>query len=290
MTDFMMGCYPGGVPEDFPVDLFAPIPDMDNAGVMVMRDLVLQRKIDQFTEYLLQLPQIDLDLVNTFAGGVYSRQITIPKGTVIVGALHLTDHFNVCLRGDLTFVTVDGPQRITGPCMFVAPGGTKKVAYANEETVWVNFHRATHDNPQDIVDSITVKTYAEFDRLMNKANFLNAVGEFGFDEDSVQRLSEDPDTFDASPMEGLEVRDSGIAGKGLFVTRDYAMGEVIGPVQSGDKRTLAGRYVNHSIRPNIKVMAIDGVFNAVATRFIQAREELTSDYADTLRQFIQGEV
>jgi hypothetical protein len=45
MTNFMMGCYPGGVPEDFPVDLFAPIPDMDNAGVMVMRDLVLQRKM-----------------------------------------------------------------------------------------------------------------------------------------------------------------------------------------------------------------------------------------------------
>ena len=154
----LVECYPDGVPVDFPVEMFAQI----DAESMVTRDLALQQRIDEFQEWMLTLPQQDCTVVNLFGGGVYARQVLIPKGTVAIGAIHLDEHINLVLQGDVTMLTVDGPKRIKAPMMFVAPPGSKKFGYANEDTIWVTVQPAISNDPDEMVALTTVTRFDEY--------------------------------------------------------------------------------------------------------------------------------
>jgi quercetin dioxygenase-like cupin family protein len=271
-------CYPDGTPAGFPVELFAPT----EGNSLFIREDNLRKKIDALQDALEDFPQTEIKVTNTFAGGVYSREIFIPKGTMLIGKVHLTDHFNICLKGDLTFLTVDGPKRIVGPTMFVAPAGTKKLAYANEDSVWANMHPALTDDPEKIVDALTVDKFIDFDRLMSKADLDHKVAMFGFTPELMHEISVDPSTLDETPLEGVEVKESEIHGQGLFATKDFMQGEVICLALRDNKRTLAGRYSNHSPIPNANFARHGESLVLIALREINAGDELTTDYGETL--------
>lgn len=278
MTELVETCYPDGTPEDFPIELFAPI----EGTSLVIRENLLRRKIDALQEVMKAMPQTEIPVKNTFSGGVYAREVTIPKGTVAIGKVHLTEHLNICLKGDLTFLTVDGPKRIKAPAMFSAPAGTKKLAYANEDSIWVNVHPAISDDPEEIVEAITVESFADFDRLISKADLEYKVAAYGYTPETMQMLSEDESTLDKTPLDGVEVKDSCLHGKGLFATRSFAEGESICLALKANKRTLAGRYSNHSPAPNCSVSFDNGQYILVALQDIAEGDELTTDYGTTL--------
>ena len=281
----LAACYPEGLPEQFPVGLFAP-----TAGQSLhIREAALREKIDALQADLLEYPQDEIKVTNTFAGGVYAREIFIPKGTLLIGKVHLSDHFNICLKGDLTFLTVDGPKRVVGPTMFVAPAGTKKLAYANEDSTWMNLHPAFSDDPEQIVDAVTVSTFAEYDRLISRVDMEQKVAAFGFTPQLMHEISVDPSTFDDTPLAGVEVRPSSLHGLGLFATRDFALGAVICPALIDGRRSLAGRYSNHSPSPAAAVDYIDGALMLVAAQDVRAGQELTTDYGHTLARAYAAE-
>lgn len=280
----LSACYPDGAPDGFPVDLFAPT----EGGSLFIREANLRKKIDHLQDVMLAMPQAETPVTNTFAGGVYSRELFIPKGTVLIGKVHLTDHFNICLKGDLTFLTIDGPKRIVGPTMFVAPAGTKKLAYANEDSIWINMHPALSDDPEQIVDALTVSKFVDFDRLMSKADLEHKVAVFGYTPESMHELSVDPSTLDETPLDGVEVKDSEIHGQGLFATKAFSAGDTICLAMRDNKRTLAGRYSNHSPVPSANITRCGGELVLVALHDVQAGDELTTDYGETLA-IIAGE-
>jgi quercetin dioxygenase-like cupin family protein len=271
-------CYPDGVPDHFPVDLFTPI----NGAALAIREQKLKDRVDSLQALMLQQPQAEIPVRNVFSGGVYAREVFIPKGTMLVGKVHMTEHLNICLKGDLTFLTVDGPQRIKAPAMFSSPAGTKKLAYANEDSIWVNVHPDLGTEPETIVDAITVDTFAEYDSLVNKAHFLQAIEAFGLTEESLRAASVDESTLDPTPLDGVDVRESSVEGLGLFSTRDFAENEIICPATISDKRSLAGRYSNHAVNPNCVMAYVDGTLMLTAARNIELGEELTTDYGATL--------
>ena len=80
------------------------------------------------------------------------------------------------------------------------------------------------------------------------------------------------------------VRPSSIAGMGVFTTAFVSRGTVIAPARIGVMRTPAGRYTNHSLEPNAKMVMRDGGnIDLVAIRDIQADVEITTNYRDTAR-------
>jgi hypothetical protein len=276
-------CYPDGVPEGFPVDLFEPI----NGPELVIREAKLRNKIDALQALILQQPQADTPVRNVFSGGVYARELFIPKGTLLVGKLHMTEHLNICLQGDLTFMTADGPKRIKAPAMFSSPAGTKKLAYANEDSIWVNVHPDMGLEPDQIIDAITVNTFAEYEKLVAHASFKDTIAAFGLDEETVRTVSLDESTLDRTSLDGVEVRESTIEGSGLFALRGFSADEKICVALMDGKRSLAGRYSNHSPTPNCNFSVVDGALWLVAGREIEPDEELTTNYGDTLT-LIQG--
>ena len=120
--------------------------------------------IQRLEDAMMGLPQIDLPLKHTFTTGVYSREIFLPKDSIVVGKIHRHDHLNFISHGKVTVLTKDGLQTISGPCTMVSSAGTKRAVYAHEDTVWTTIH-ANPDDEKDIdklEEVIIAKNYDEF--------------------------------------------------------------------------------------------------------------------------------
>jgi len=94
----------------------------------------------ELEEKLLQLPQIDFQLVNRFADGLYARQVTMQKGAIVTSRIHLKEHFAFIMTGDISVWTDEDYQRFKAPCVLTTKPGTKRVLQAHEDTVWITVH------------------------------------------------------------------------------------------------------------------------------------------------------
>jgi hypothetical protein len=93
---------------------------------------------------------------------MYVREITIPKGTILTGAVHKFDYVDIMLSGDIAVATPDGMKRLTGINIMEGPAGRKRAGYAYEDTRWLTVHKTSAMVAEGIEDVLTVKTMAEF--------------------------------------------------------------------------------------------------------------------------------
>lgn len=114
-----------------------------------MRDRI-HRLID---EAMLQ-PQVECPVREYFAPGLYAREITIPKDTVLVGAVHKTQNMAMLSRGTLQLVTESGTTEISAAresyYLTVMPGGMN-AALALEDSVWTNFFPTAETDPEKVI-------------------------------------------------------------------------------------------------------------------------------------------
>tara|TARA_R110002073_G_scaffold163149_2_gene319170 strand:- start:211 stop:705 length:495 start_codon:yes stop_codon:yes gene_type:complete len=102
-----------------------------------------------------------------FMDGVYVREMTMYKDTIVVGAIHKHLHMCFLLTGKITVVNEEETVDHIAPCFIVSTPGIKRVLYAHEDSIWYN----THKNPsnteeveeleRDIV-AISYKEYEEY--------------------------------------------------------------------------------------------------------------------------------
>ena len=108
--------------------------------------LALEAALLDRPEHLLELP-----VTNYFSDGVYARELFIPKGTVLTGKIHKRTNLNIMIAGELLVSTETGMQRVRAPFVVVSPPGTKRVAYAVEDTRWITIH-GTHETDLDVIE------------------------------------------------------------------------------------------------------------------------------------------
>ena len=80
-----------------------------------------------------------------FAPGLYVRELTIPEGMLLTGAIHKTEHVSIMASGDISILTVDGMKRMTGVTTVPTVPGVKRIGYAHKTTIWMD----VHVNPTD---------------------------------------------------------------------------------------------------------------------------------------------
>jgi hypothetical protein len=105
--------------------------------------------------------------------------------------------------------------------------------------------------------------------------------EYGFSRELVQAITEN--TADQIPMpEGfnrIELRQSVIQGIGMFAKQAICVDELLAPARIAGMRTPAGRYTNHSPRPNAYFKPqSNGDLMLLTKQTIAADEEITIDY------------
>ena len=102
-----------------------------------------------------------------FMDGVYVREMTMYKDTMVVGAIHKHLHMCFLLTGKITVVDKEGTVDHIAPCTIISTPGIKRVLYAHEDSIWYN----THKNPSNTEDvdelekdivAISYKEYEEY--------------------------------------------------------------------------------------------------------------------------------
>lgn len=114
-------------------------------------DVLDQRgKIFALQRELLKFAQIEPRTEHYFCNGMYLRTVWSPAGSVIVGAVHRTEHFYAVLTGRVRVTTDGGLLELDatrdGPQILTCPAGTKRAVFVLEDAWRMNVHR----NPENI--------------------------------------------------------------------------------------------------------------------------------------------
>jgi len=138
--------------------------------VNVTEDQLKKRaEIKEIEEILLNSEnQIECPLIHHFAHESYGRELHIPKGTLLVGAINRYATLNVLAKGDISVFTEDGLKRVKAPYVVVSKAGTKRAGYAHEDCVWVTAHATTETDTDQLLKDITVEDYSGMDFLTQK--------------------------------------------------------------------------------------------------------------------------
>ena len=117
---------------------------------------------------------------------------------------------------------------------------------------------------------------------VDREDYTLALAESGFTEEVARAQTEATDDMIELEYDyGVSVKSSPIEGKGLFSNRFFSAGDTIMPAKVQGMRTIAGRYPNHAVSPNAKIVMRDGDVYLVAIKDI-GHEEITRDYRTNL--------
>lgn len=136
-------------------------------GFAVKPAKTARERVDRLEAEILEAPQVDCPVRHHFAPGVYAREITIPKGTLLIGVVHKLDNLVVLSAGRLRLVTDTGIVEIAAPHTLMCKAGTKNAAVALEDSVWTNFFATEETDPDKLVELLTESTA---DQLLGGAN------------------------------------------------------------------------------------------------------------------------
>ena len=113
---------------------------------------ILWEKIDAFRKQISNLegaasheigkPQEQLmkeyyPLKHNFAGGLYTREISLPKGHVVISFIHKQEHPSFLLKGKVSFINDRGRiETISAPHTVFTTVGAQRIFYIHEDTKW----------------------------------------------------------------------------------------------------------------------------------------------------------
>lgn len=266
--------------------------------------------IEEAEAAMLNMPQVPAPVIHRFGPTdpetgmhVYIREVILPAGSIAIGHFQKKRHLNQVICGKVAVVNGDGVKVIEGPSSFIGEPG-KKAGYVMETCVWQNLYLTDKTDIAEIEEEFLDKseTSGEFEeqailikhRLAtpDRTDYELMLYEYDLTEETVREQSENKEDQMEMPEEWrsiVSIRPSPIEGKGMFLSLAVDKNVVIAPARMGEKRTPAGRYVNHSANPNCAyVKADNGDVYLMSIRPIEGcrggghGEELTVDYRQGL--------
>lgn len=121
----------------------------------------MREKVEQLEDMMQAYDPAILPITHHFADGIYAREMFIPEGAVLTGAVHKTTHMCILSAGRVRVATEDGPVELTAPATLIAKPGAKRAIFALEDSVWTNIHATNETDLDKIVEELTYSTAAE---------------------------------------------------------------------------------------------------------------------------------
>lgn len=104
----------------------------------------LRRRVFAAEAIQKQKPQVELKVVHHFSHGVVARELHIPAGVDVTGAVHKYPNLNTLSQGTMLLATEQGWVEVSAPYTVVSPPGTKRAARTVTACVWTTY-LGTHD-------------------------------------------------------------------------------------------------------------------------------------------------
>lgn len=257
--------------------------------------------VDEAEKAMLQLPQVDCPVVHHFGPNLCIREVFMPKGTMAVGHKQKFKHMNILLKGKVMMLKEDGSTKILeAPFIFEGEAG-RKIGYVLEDMVWQNIYSTDLQDSNDVEEFFIEKSEnwqndqsikLSIEKVAKEADrndYLKLLKECGIPHEIAREQSENEEDQISIFSNIVRVADSAIEGQGLFLTSPVKAGDVICQARIKGKRTQAGRFTNHSIFPNAKMVLLsNNDIDLVAISDINGckggslGEEITIDYRQAL--------
>ena len=119
-------------------------------------------KLFAIEEVFKQMPQVEMPVRHCFGNKVCVREMTAPKGVIIIGKMHKYKQVNIVVKGDISVLTEDGWKRLTAGEMFESPAGIKRAGFTHEDTVWTTICGTEETDADKAEESLTIGSYQEF--------------------------------------------------------------------------------------------------------------------------------
>lgn len=121
-------------------------------------------KILELEETLRGMPQLDLPVKHYQIEGVYVRELFLPKGTVLTGKIHNTEHISILSQGELMVVSEQGTFSLKAPYTVIDKPGTKRAGYAVTDCTFINVMRSDKLTIEDLEEELVSDTFEEFEQ------------------------------------------------------------------------------------------------------------------------------
>jgi len=112
----------------------------------------------------------EFPITNNFTDGLYMRQMKMKAGSIVISAIHHTNHFWFLLSGKVVVENENEIVEHIAPCWSYSLKGTKRLIKCIEDCVWINVIA----NPSDTRDmkaiennffSMTMEEYNKKEKL-----------------------------------------------------------------------------------------------------------------------------
>ena len=119
-----------------------------------MRDLIQQDKIYELQDAMKLMDNVHCDVRHHFSDGLYARELFIPAGVCLVGALHKTKHLYTVVKGKCKVASKFESIEIEAPFMGETEPDTKRVIYAITDCIWITYHPTELTDVEEIAKAI----------------------------------------------------------------------------------------------------------------------------------------
>lgn len=125
----------------------------------LQEELELRKKIYALEEAMFGLPgalsgdalEEFMTPIHRFTPGLYTRELRIPPGQIVVGKRHAVEHQVMLTKGKCLCVTERGLEEMQAPMHFISPAGEKRVVITtDDEAVWVTMHPTEYASTEDL--------------------------------------------------------------------------------------------------------------------------------------------
>lgn len=130
---------------------------------LVVPNVEVRQKIEALRLEMIPLPQLEIDMIHCFGGGMYARSGHLKKGTVLIGKIHLKEHINIMSSGDITVVTEEGDKRLTGFNILSCKAGTRRLGVVHDDTVWTTIIQTEETDIKKIEEMFFAKNHNELE-------------------------------------------------------------------------------------------------------------------------------
>ena len=142
---------------------------------------ILWEKIAAFKEQLLTVNgaikhgdremEENFPLKHHIEDGLYTREVFMPKGSLVISFIHKQNHPSFFLSGEMSILKDTGEvERIKAPMKVMTEIGTQRVAYMHEDCVWVCVYKTDKETVEEAEKDIYTEDYNELPEyvILNK--------------------------------------------------------------------------------------------------------------------------
>jgi hypothetical protein len=124
--------------------------------------------VNSFEAEMKKQPQLELRHENYFSLGVYARALYIPKDTILTGKIHKYPQLNLLMQGAMQVLVGEEVKQIEAPFIVNSPAGTKRIAHALTDCLWVTVHGTNLTDVDEIETHFIAQDEDEFQRFVEE--------------------------------------------------------------------------------------------------------------------------